>query len=151
MYLERTGDLFQSGADSVGHGCNCQGRMGAGIAAVFKEKYPSMFDQYRAMCASRDFKPGDVFFYRSDDLWLPHVVNMATQADLVGASLHNIGSCCEKIVDNYVSWGIKKLALPCVGAGFGGLDWENVREILKDFFHYSPLEVRVYHNPRGRF
>ena len=64
-----------------------------------------------------------------------------TQKDLVGASLDNIESCCEKILDNYVSWDIRRLALPCIGAGLGGLDWEDVREVLQDFFRYSDLEV----------
>ena len=121
--------------------------MDAGIATMFKEKYPAMFEEYKSRCVSGDFKPGDVFFYRSSVSQLPHVVNMATQKDLVGASLDNIESCCEKILDNYVSWDIRRLALPCIGAGLGGLDWEDVREVLQDFFRYSDLEVIIYHKP----
>lgn len=147
MYLERTGDLFACNTDAIGHGCNCQGHMGAGIATMFKERYPVMFEEYRALCKSGDFKPGEVFFYRSADLGLPHVVNMATQEELVGASLKNIESCCEKILDKYALWGIRRLALPCIGAGLGSLDWEDVREVLDGLFRYSNLEVIVYHNP----
>src|SRR5262245_11417213 len=76
-----TGDLFANAhhAAAFAHGCNCQGSMGAGIAVGFRQRYPEMYEQYRALCKSspRRFDPGDCFLYESDDR--PWVFNLATQ------------------------------------------------------------------------
>jgi O-acetyl-ADP-ribose deacetylase (regulator of RNase III) len=44
-----SGDLFENrfGAEAIGHGCNLQGSMGAGIAKIIKERYPEMYEEYR--------------------------------------------------------------------------------------------------------
>ena len=78
------GDLFANAhraAEAFAHGCNCKGSTGAGIAVGFRERYPEMFEQYRALCESspRRFNPGDCFLYKSADR--PWVFNLATQED----------------------------------------------------------------------
>ena len=35
-----SGNLFESNAQTIGHGCNTKGIMGAGIAREFKRRYP---------------------------------------------------------------------------------------------------------------
>lgn len=43
--------------------------MGAGIAVGFKQRYPAMFDAYRARCKAdpRQFNLGDCFLWKADD------------------------------------------------------------------------------------
>src|SRR5438105_4012234 len=82
MSIERvSGDLFQNRfkAQALGHGCNCQGSMGAGIAKGFKERYPEMFEEYRRLCKAepRLFNLGDVFLWR--EAGKPAVFNLGTQ------------------------------------------------------------------------
>ena len=49
MYI--TGDLFAAPENTIlVHACNTLGSWGAGIATVFKEKYPSQFELYEAHC-----------------------------------------------------------------------------------------------------
>ena len=45
-----SGELFANTyvAQAFAHGCNCQGVTGAGIAVGFRERYPEMYEQYRA-------------------------------------------------------------------------------------------------------
>ena len=40
-----SGDLFDNAhhAKAFAQGCNCQGSMGAGIAKIFRARYPEMF------------------------------------------------------------------------------------------------------------
>jgi len=46
-----TGDLFAAPENTIlVHACNTLGSWGAGIAAVFKEKYPSQFELYKTHC-----------------------------------------------------------------------------------------------------
>src|SRR5262249_6706425 len=63
------GDLFANvhAAQAFAHGCNCQGSMGAGIAVGFRERYPTMYEQYRARCKAepREFNLGDVWLWKA--------------------------------------------------------------------------------------
>src|SRR5687768_2065687 len=65
-----SGDLFENAhhAQAFAHGCNCQGSMGAGIATGFRDRYPEMYAQYRAMCKAepRQFNLGDVFLWQEE-------------------------------------------------------------------------------------
>src|SRR5579872_7145955 len=71
------GDIFATeGLTAFGHGCNCAGAMGAGIAIEFKRRWPRMFDEYRARCEDGRFGLGDVFVWAEG----PHTVyNLGTQ------------------------------------------------------------------------
>lgn len=44
------GDLFMSDADVICHQVNCQGVMGSGVAKQVREKYPTVFLYYKALC-----------------------------------------------------------------------------------------------------
>lgn len=50
------GDLFshfplsKNAVSILAHSCNCQGVWGGGIAAVFKQKYPTAYNSYRDHC-----------------------------------------------------------------------------------------------------
>jgi O-acetyl-ADP-ribose deacetylase (regulator of RNase III) len=43
-------DIFESGADIICHQVNCQGVMGSGIAKQVKERYPSVYAEYKQLC-----------------------------------------------------------------------------------------------------
>jgi ADP-ribose 1''-phosphate phosphatase len=46
-----TGDLFTAPRHSIlVHACNTVGSWGGGIALVFRDKYPTQFEQYKAHC-----------------------------------------------------------------------------------------------------
>ena len=44
-----SGDLFANcfQAKALGHGCNCRGSMGTGIATGFRDRYPEMYAAFR--------------------------------------------------------------------------------------------------------
>ncbi|THU79796.1 hypothetical protein K435DRAFT_697055 [Dendrothele bispora CBS 962.96] len=49
------GDLFSAPPNTIlVHACNALGSWGAGIAAVFKERFPSQFEAYHAHCKAHD-------------------------------------------------------------------------------------------------
>lgn len=47
----RTGDLFQSGAQTLVNATNTEGIMGGGIALAFKNRFPQMFEEYFMACS----------------------------------------------------------------------------------------------------
>jgi hypothetical protein len=76
-----SGNLFTNAysAQAFAHGCTCAGSMGAGIAVGFRERYPTMYEEYRRRCKAspREFTPGDVFLWK--DAAQPCVFNLAPQ------------------------------------------------------------------------
>lgn len=143
-----SGDLFENrhGAAAFAHGCNCQGSMGAGIAKAFREKYPSMFEAYRARCKAspREFNLGDCWLWKADDR--PWVFNLGTQEgywrsratyEAVEASLRALRSQAD-------AEGVGRIAMPRIGAGLGGLSWKKVRAIIEAVFEGWPGTLVVY-------
>ena len=136
------GNLFNSSADALAHGCNTQGKMGAGIALEFKRRYPEMFFDYRQKCRSEEFKPGCAYMFKNTEK--PHVINLATQEDLSGAKPEYIQSALRWLLENYESLKISTVAMPKIGAGLGGMQWEEVEMILYEYFEKSYLVIEVW-------
>jgi len=110
--------------------------MGAGIAKEFKRRYPEMFDAYRALCKAdpRQFNPGDCFFWRSTDQ--PSVFNLATQEDYwrSRATYDAIRAALMLMRNQAEAEHITSIAMPRIGAGYGGLSWKKVRTIIDEVF-----------------
>lgn len=141
------GDLFKAfpQVDTIGHGCNCLGLMDAGIALEFKKRYPENYQIYKDLCEKKEFIPGSVLFFKSKNSFFPNVLNLGTQFNPgKDAKLELIDDCCKKILMHYKLWEIKKLGLPKIGCGIGGLLWPEVEKVLRKHFEKSELEVIVY-------
>lgn len=126
-----TGDLFEiEGLDALAHGVNCEGRMGKGIAKEFKRRWPRMYEIYRRYCYRGKLHPGDVIgFETSSGLW---VYNCATQHHVgATATLEAVHDSLEAMIDIAVPKGIKRIGLPRIGAGIGGLKWGAVKHLLE--------------------
>jgi O-acetyl-ADP-ribose deacetylase (regulator of RNase III) len=136
-----TGDLFSSGAQTLGHGVNCRGRMGRGIATEFKARFPAMFKEYRRRCHSGELQPGEVYLEKGTTPW---VLNLATQATTGGARLEYIEQCACWVADHHEREGIVNLALPRLGSGLGGLEWSDVEGVLEQYLGGISLPVTVY-------
>ena len=119
------GDLFDNAFDAqaFGHGCNCQGSMGAGIAKGFKQRYPDMYEEYRARCKAkpRRFSLGDAWLWKEKRQ--PWVFNLATQERYwhARASYDAIDMALRRMKDQADSEGISCIAIPRIGVGYGGL------------------------------
>jgi hypothetical protein len=73
-----TGDLFDLGLPAIGHGCDCAGAMGAGVAVEFKRRFPAMHQEYRRRCRQGTFRLGDIFVWDQEPGLV--VYNLATQS-----------------------------------------------------------------------
>jgi O-acetyl-ADP-ribose deacetylase (regulator of RNase III) len=133
-----SGDLFVNryNAQAFAQGCNCKGSMGAGIAVRFKELYPEMFTEYRRRCKAnpREFNVGDVFLWKTDDK--PWVFNLATQEDYwrSRATYLAIEQVLVEMKRQADAEAVQSIAVPRIGAGYGGLSWKKVRAIIDRSF-----------------
>jgi O-acetyl-ADP-ribose deacetylase (regulator of RNase III) len=143
-----TGDLFVNrfGVQALAQGCNCQGSMGAGIAVGFKERYPAMFEEYHRRCKAkpREFNVGDVFLWREDGK--PAVFNLGTQENYwhSRATYEGIEQCLVNMRQAADNTQIHSIALPRIGAGYGGLSWKKVRAIIEHVFADWPGDLYIY-------
>ena len=129
-YIEK-GDIFTlTDVTSFAHGCNCAGAMGKGIALQFRNKYPEMYLEYKELCKNGEYIPGDVFDY---DYGIGHIYNLATQL-----------TWRTKAKLEYIEKSVTKIALPAIGAGLGGLEWNDVKDVLeKASANYPNIELYV--------
>ena len=131
-YIEN-GDIFSiEEVNSFAHGCNCAGSMGHGIAVQFRKKFPEMFEKYRQMCLNGKFLPGDVYDF---DYGMGHVYNLATQLHYCVpwqlAKLEHIETSMRKMMLLAEIDKVQRIALPKIGAGHGGLRWQDVKSIIE--------------------
>jgi O-acetyl-ADP-ribose deacetylase (regulator of RNase III) len=143
-----SGDLFANrfGAQALAHGCNCQGSMGAGIATGFRDRYPTMFAEYRRRCKAdpREFNLGDAFLWTADGP--PSVFNLGTQEGVwrARASYPAIEAALRAMRERADRERITSVAMPRVGAGYGGLSWPKVRAVIEAVFGDWPGTLYVY-------
>ena len=153
-----SGNIFTyPGLDSFCHGCNCKGVMGAGIAAEVRRKFPLMHSVYRRRCKEELFNLGDVFTaIQTDDPTSPYtqelvrsgfkaVYNLATQYNPGAcARLDAINESLTEAVADAVFNGIKNIGVPRLGAGIGGLKWEDVKRVITTIGASTRVELIVF-------
>ena len=133
-----SGDLFRNAykVEALAHGCNCQGSMGAGIAKGFRQRYPKMYAEYSRRCKAkpREFNLGDCFLWKTDER--PWVFNLATQEGYwrSRATYEAIETALGRMREQAEAEGIRTIAVPRLGAGFGGLSWKLVRAVIERVF-----------------
>lgn len=145
-----TGDLFAAlGHAALGHGVNCRGYMGAGIAPQFRRRWPAMFHAYQRECASGRLTLGGMMPWR-DPQTGQVIYNLATQ-ERPGpyATLAAIESALTLTVQHAYWNEVGRVAIPRLGAGLGGLKWREVREVVEKVAGPSPVEVTVVTLPRA--
>lgn len=148
------GDVFKSGAGIIAHGCNCIGGFGSGVAGHIRTLYPHVAAAYTHKHENGGWKLGDVQFvnlydHRSNSshpitYW---IVNCATQQEYyprnkVHADYDAIRTCMEKVKE-FAEFQGRTIAIPKIGAGLAGGDWNIIEGILKEVFHDYDITVYV--------
>ena len=143
-----SGDLFANahGVEAFAHGCNCQGSMGAGVAKGFRERYPTMYEQFRSRCKAepRQFNLGDAWLWKEEGK--TSVFNLGTQEKFwhARASYEAVEQALTAMRDLADAEGIADIAIPRIGVGYGGLSWKKIRVIVERVFADWPGRLVVY-------
>lgn len=126
-----TGSMFDIDADILINTVNCVGVMGCGVALAFKYRYPHVFAEYRNRCRSNQIKPGILWNLQVNDG--KTIVHFPTKQHWKNPSQYI-----------YIENGLRELrtflsnckgsvvALPAIGCGHGGLDWDIVWEMIQE-------------------
>jgi len=134
------GDLMKAPEKYIAHGCNAKGVMGSGVAKLIRAKWPDAYDHYRYTHETFRLIPGRAYFVECGD---KTIINCITQESYgrdgrqyadYGLIIKAIQGISEVISDTPV-------ALPMIGAGLGGGDWNKIEEIIEE---HSTFQPRVY-------
>ena len=135
------GDIFDVRAQTIVNPVNTMGVMGKGLALEFKNKYPEMFKSYHNICANHQFAIGQLMLFHADDRW---VLLFPTKENWRNPSrLEYIEAGLQKFVETYKRKGITSIAFPKLGCGNGGLDWDDVRQLMVKYLDPLPIPVFI--------
>jgi len=146
----RTGDLFKAGTDALVNTVNCVGVMGRGIALQFKKAYPANFKEYKAACDAGEVQPGQMFLHETGKFTPRFIINFPTKRHWRGKSrIEDIESGLDDLAKTIRDRGIKSIAVPPLGSGLGGLDWDDILPRIKLALQdISGIEVVIF-EPKG--
>jgi O-acetyl-ADP-ribose deacetylase (regulator of RNase III) len=133
--------LFDSPAQTLVNTVNTVGVMGKGIAAIFKQLYPEMYQDYRHLCQEGKLDIGKLYIYRTPN---KIIVNFPTKKHWRQRSrVEYVEAGLKKFVEHYADYGISSVSFPQLGCGHGELDWETqVQPVMERYL--SPLPIPVY-------
>lgn len=147
MIRYMTGDILQADAEAIVNTVNCVGIMGRGIALQFKNAFPANFKAYEAACKRDEVQPGKMFVFESHTLTNPkYIINFPTKRHWRGKSrMEDIDSGLVALAEEVRQRGIRSIAIPPLGSGLGGLNWEDVRPRIEAALRDLPdLEIIVF-------
>jgi O-acetyl-ADP-ribose deacetylase (regulator of RNase III) len=142
-----TGDLLAQRVDAIVNTVNTVGVMGKGIALQFKRKWPANAKAYEAACKRNEVVPGKMFVFDNGGLVEPKfIINFPTKRHWRQPSrMSDIDSGLVDRVMQIKRLGIRSIAIPPLGCGNGGLDWNEVRPRIEAAFEALPdVEVRLF-------
>ena len=147
MIHYRYGNLLQSDAEALVNTVNCVGVMGKGIALQFKQAFPANYTAYQKACKAHTVKPGEMFVVETGNLLNPRwIINFPTKTHWRASSrLEHIEQGLADLVRVIREYGIRSIALPPLGCGNGGLDWQRVKPLIEACLAECPeVEILAY-------
>lgn len=156
MIEYKNGDIFSSDAEAIVNTVNCVGIMGRGLALQFKNKFPQNFKEYAIACKNEQVQPGKMHIYQTGQLTNPkYIINFPTKRHWKGKSkIEDIENGLDDLVESIERLHIKSIAIPPLGSGLGGLDWQFVKRTIEQKLSnidcvivvYEPLEQKIKKN-----
>lgn len=145
------GNLLEAQVEALVNTVNCVGYMGKGIALQFKQAFPANFKAYESECRAGAMIPGRMLVHDYGMLIQPrYIINFPTKRHWRGKSrMEDVEAGLAALVEEVRQRGIRSIAIPPLGCGLGGLDWEEVRPRIEAAFASLPdVEVHLY-EPAG--
>lgn len=143
------GDLLQADAEALVNAVNCRGIMGKGIALQFKLAYPDNFKHYEQACKMKRVVPGQMFVVPVQAADNPrYIINFPTKRHWRDKSrLEDIQSGLAAFAKALRQYQITSVAVPALGCGLGGLDWNTVKPLIEATAEELPDVTFLIYSP----
>ena len=132
----RKGNMFDTDIKVLAHGCNSHGVMGSGVARIVRDDYPEAYNMYVDVVKGAAYEVIDLM-----GTVIPVetkgkvIINAITQHDYGRdgrryVSYDAVSDAMININDWCVKYGETHVAMPQIGAGLGGGDWNVIEAII---------------------
>lgn len=124
------GNMFECNADCLINTVNCEGYMGKGVAYQFKMKFPENNKAYMKACKSGELTVGKVHYYVEEGIT---IINFPTKNKWrENSKIEYIEKGMNAFIEVLPELGVRKIAIPPLGCGNGGLIWTEVKNIIEN-------------------
>ena len=138
------GDMFKTDIQHIVHGCNAQGVMGSGVAAIIRRDFPEAYQSYVQRHKNHGLQLGEIQVVPSNG---KTIINAITQDKFGGSQRHAnyeaIAVAMERINDLFYTVPNGRIALPMIGAGLANGDWKVISAIIES--ELTAVQPVVYH------
>lgn len=147
--VEVKGDLFAEpyykGEDAYAHCISSDFALGAGIAKIFREKFPIFVERKQEMI--RKFpraKLSGLFSVATDG---HTIVNLVTKKNYWDKPTYDSMETSLRSLRQYLMQRphIKRVLMPRIGCGLDRLDWSRVRVMIENILENVDVEVKVFY------
>ena len=142
-----TGNIFDADVEALVNTVNVVGVMGKGIALQFRQAFPDNYELYRKACGRNEVVPGKMFVVPTNRFNNPkYIINFPTKRHWRGSSkIEDIKSGLDDLVDVIRRMDIRSIAIPPLGCGNGGLDWNDVQpKIVAAMAEVPNVKVAIF-------
>ena len=144
-YIE--GNLLESTAEALVNTVNTIGVMGKGIALQFKMMFPVNSKIYIKACKEKSFDIGQLIVTEEQTLLSGRkiIINFPTKTDWRKPSEYSyIEVGLKALVKTIGERKIKSIAIPPLGSGNGGLEWNKVKALIEKELFGIDCDIMVY-------
>lgn len=142
-----TGNLLESEAEALVNTVNTVGVMGKGIALQFKNAFPNNYKLYAKACKEKELNVGELLVTEEQSLLggKKIIINFPTKTDWRKPSEYSyIEEGLAKLATVIVEQNIKSIAIPPLGAGNGGLDWNKVKVLMEKHLSVVGSDIQIF-------
>jgi O-acetyl-ADP-ribose deacetylase (regulator of RNase III) len=145
------GNLLKADADAIVNTVNTVGVMGKGIALQFKQAFPDNYKAYRNACERNEVQPGRMFVFSTNKMIGPkYIINFPTKRHWKGRSrMEDIEAGLKALVEVVIKLDIHSIAIPPLGCGSGGLNWDEIKPRIDSTFRVLPDVLVLLYKPQG--
>lgn len=144
-YKEIKGNLFNAKDTTYVHCISHDCALGAGIAKTFNQKYIGLRDDLKDIIKKEDLLYPSAIYIKYDNC-NEAIINMITKEKCYykptkedfKESLEYVRELCE-------DYDLKRLSMPKIGCGLDKLNWDEVREMIKEEFKDTDIKIDVYY------
>jgi O-acetyl-ADP-ribose deacetylase (regulator of RNase III) len=144
----KQGNLLDAQVEALVNAVNTAGVMGKGLALQFKKAYPEMFRDYVRVCKVGLLQIGVMHVYEQAHGAQPrYLINFPTKEQWRSPSkVAYIEKGLAALVSEVKQREIRSIAIPALGCGLGGLEWDEVYPLIQAAFAELP-DVQVWLYP----
>ena len=145
-FIDAHGNLLKADVEALANSVNTVGVMGKGIALQFKNAFPANFKAYEAACKMQAVELGKMFVFDNGRLTTPHwIINFPTKGHWRARSrIRDVADGLDDLRHVIEELEISSIALPPLGCGHGGLDWDEVRALIEERLGDLKVAVHLY-------